>query len=70
MNPIGSSSTNRRTLNKGKSVKNVNLFEYPSELEELNKWTIPKVSPKEIYQICMFDFKSSIAIKIIEKTFK
>ena len=42
--PIGSSSINKRTFNKGKSVKNADLVEYPFQLEELNKWTIPRVS--------------------------
>jgi len=28
MNPIGSSTNNKRTLSKGKSDKNVNLVEY------------------------------------------
>ena len=62
MNLISSSLTNKWTLNKWKLVKNVNLFEYPSEIEELNKWTIHKVSPKEIYKIGMLDFKLSITI--------
>ena len=35
--------TNEKTLNKGKLVKNANLFAFPSELGELNKWTIPKI---------------------------
>lgn len=39
---------NKKTLNKGKSIKNANMYEFSSLLEELNKWTIPKVQPKEI----------------------
>ena len=64
MDLIGSSS---RNLTKGKSVKNSNLIEYLTEIEGLNKWSIPKVPSKEIYNIGIFDFKSSVAIKTIKK---
>ena len=57
-----------RNLTKGKSVKNSNLIEYPIEIEDLNKWSIPKVPAKQIYNIGMFDFKSSVAIKTMEKS--
>ena len=56
-----------RNLTKGKSVKNSNLIEYPKEIEGLNKWSIPKVPAKEIYNIGLFDFKFSVAIKIMKK---
>lgn len=59
---------NKKTLNKGKSIKNANMYEFSSLLEELNKWTIPKIQPKKIYQIGTFDFKPSIAIKSMERT--
>lgn len=60
--------SNKKSLNKGKAIKNNNLIEFPTEIEELNKWTIPKIQPKEIYQIGTFDFRSSIAIKTMERT--
>ena len=65
MNLINSTS---RNLTKGKSVKNSNLIEYPTEIEDLNKWSIPKVPTKQIYNIGMFDFKSSVAIKTMERS--
>jgi len=65
MDLIGSTS---RNLTKGKSVKNSNLIEYPTEIEDLNKWSIPKVPAKQIYNIGMFDFKSSVAIKTMERS--
>ena len=65
MDLIGSSS---RNLIKGKSVKNSNLIEYPTEIEDLNKWYIPKVPAKQIYNIGMFDFKSFVAIKTMERS--
>ena len=65
MDLIGSTS---RNLTKEKSVKNSNLIEYPTEIEDLNKWSIPKVPAKQIYNIGMFDFKSSVAIKTMKKS--
>ena len=50
MDLIGSSSKN---ITEGKSVKNFNLIEYPTEIEDLNKWSILKVPTKQIYNIGM-----------------
>lgn len=46
---------------------NQELVEFPNNLEKLNKWVIPSVPKKEIYNFGMFDFKSRMAVKTIEQ---
>jgi hypothetical protein len=41
--------------NQNNLIKNEELVEYPKNLDKLNKWTIPFVSPKQIYSFGMFD---------------
>jgi hypothetical protein len=48
--------------------KNEELIEFPANLDQLNKWTIPSVPSKDIYKFGMFDFKAKYAIKQIEQT--
>lgn len=49
------------------SVKNSNNFEYdlPQDLDSLNKWTIPKIEPKTIYQLGTFE---KLGLKQLVKT--
>lgn len=44
------------------------MIECPAEIDKLNKWTIPNISTREIYNIGMLDFKLVIAIKTMKKT--
>jgi hypothetical protein len=48
-------------------IKNRDLVEYPTNLDQLNKWTIPSVSPKQIYSFGRFDILSRMAVKTIEQ---
>jgi hypothetical protein len=49
-------------------IKNRDLVEYPTKMDQLNKWTIPSVSPKQIYSFGKFDLLSRFAVKTIEQT--
>lgn len=50
------------------SIKNEELIEFPNNLDQLNKWTLPIVPSKQIYKIGMFDLKAKFAVKQIEQT--
>lgn len=52
-------------------IKNAELIEFANvqeQKEKLNMWTIPPVNPETIYKYGMFQFKSSLAIKTMERT--
>ena len=66
---LGSTSSARKiTCNTSKRVKNAKLTEFSSEIDQLNKRYIPKVSNRGIHKIGLFDFKSLKAIKILKNT--
>ena len=65
---ITPSSSRKNTRNTSKRSKNVQLTEFPSELDQLNKWSIPDVPNRGIYKIIFFNLKSLIAIKTLERT--
>ena len=50
------------------NIKNMNLIEYNDIHEQLNKWTIPTVSPSTIYKKGVFSFISYLVVKIVEQT--
>jgi len=43
------------------------MTEFSSKIDQLNEWSIPKVSNRDIFNIELFDLKSLIAIKTLEK---
>lgn len=47
-------------------IKNEELIEFPNNLDQLNKWTIPSVPNNQIYKYGMFDLKAKFAIKQTE----
>ncbi|KAI8530424.1 hypothetical protein RHMOL_Rhmol11G0057000 [Rhododendron molle] len=49
-------------------IKNSELVEYANVQEQLNHWTIPPVHPSTIYGHGIFELKSSMAIKTMERT--
>jgi hypothetical protein len=49
-------------------IKNKDLIEYPTNMDKLNKWTIPSVSTKQIYSFGKFDILSRFVVKTIEQT--
>ena len=51
-------------------IKNAELEEYPTNLDQLNKWVIPYVPPTKIYNIGFFDMKARFVVKTIEQTFR
>lgn len=49
-------------------VKNEELMEFPNNLDQLNKWTIPSVPSNQIYNYNIFNLKAKFAIKQLEQT--
>lgn len=49
-------------------VKSTELVEFATVQDQLNHWTIPLVHPEIIYRYGMFEFKSNMTIKIMERT--
>jgi hypothetical protein len=49
-------------------IKNSELIEYANVQEQLNHWTIPPVRPSTIYGHGLFEFRSTMAVKTMEKT--
>ena len=56
------------TSNTSKTVTNAHLVEFPIEINELNKWSIPDVPYKNIYKFEIFNLKSLATIKTMERT--
>jgi len=44
-------SSRKTTRNTSKKIKNAQLTEFPSKLDQLNKWSTPGVSNTDIYKI-------------------
>ena len=63
LNPFSSKPSSSK-----KMVKNVEVQEYPTDLEALNKWVIPTVKPSTVYKIGTFDFSGIKAVKTVEQT--
>ena len=57
----------RNILNKNSNIKNIKNEEYdiPQNLDLLNRWTIPKVEPRLIYQLGTFE---KLGLKQVVKT--
>lgn len=51
--------------NYAKNTEEVEFSELENQLQNCN---LPKIKPDKIYNIGMFDFKSSYAIKTVEQT--
>ena len=54
--------------NSSRRIKNMNMLEYSTDIDSLNKWSIPHVSPKEVYSVGTFTLMSQMAIKTMERT--
>ena len=55
-NNSNNNSNNNNNNNNNTTVKNIRKKEYdmPQQINLLNKWTIPKIQPKVIYQMNTF----------------
>lgn len=57
----------KKTMNLSDS-KNTEQIMYNNIEQKLNKWTIPKVNPTNVYNEGLIEFKQSYSIKMFEKS--